>query len=91
MSAIDEITTTLENADCEGTESPWWMVIDPRQMFRLDVHSVNSMITGPFFSREDAAEYLNRRRYAFSKHARVYCASGYWSNKYKNLCRELKK
>ena len=91
MSAITDITETLASANCEATESPYWIIIDPRQMFSLDCHQVASMITGVFFSREDAEMHLKQRRHAFSKHAVVYCHSGYWSNKYKNLCRELKK
>jgi hypothetical protein len=65
--------------ECEGTRSPWWMIIDPRQSFRTDreaSHWVASMITGPFFSREEAESVLKASRYNFGKGAVVYCASG---------------
>lgn len=76
------ITLDVSN-DNEITSEPWWLIIDPRQMMSPDVHTVASMITGPFFSREEANTNLNARRYAFSDKARVYCHSGCWSSKYK--------
>jgi len=72
----------------EATESPWWIIIDPRQMFALDCYTVASMITGPFFSREEAQEFLDRTRYNFSKHAVVYCHTGYYSDQYKQAIRK---
>ena len=90
MKETDDIIKTLSKADNECTESPYWLILDPRQMFRCNVHELASMITGPFFCREDAENHLKARRYAFSKHAKVYCHSGYWSQKYKNLCRKLR-
>ena len=90
MKETDNIIKTLSEADNEATESPFWLILDPRQMFRCNVHELASMITGPFFCREDAEKHLKARSYAFSKHAKVYCHSGYWSQKYKNLCRKLR-
>lgn len=70
--------------DHEGTSEPWWLIIDPnQQMFELDVHTVANMITGPFFSRESAQSFLDATRYNFSKHAKVYCHSGYHSFEYR--------
>ena len=89
MKELNIIKETLENADVEYTESPYWLILDPRQMFRCDANELASMITGPFFSREDAKQHLDNRRYAFSKYAVVYCHSGYWSYKYKMLNRAL--
>ena len=65
--------------ECECTRSPWWMIIDTRQNFRTDreaSHNISAMITGPFFSREEAELVLDRRRYNFGKGAVVFCASG---------------
>lgn len=95
-----EIVKTLQSADNEGTESPWWMIIDPRgladQIKKSEdvdhndiVHSIASSIAGPFFSRSDAQNYLDAKGYEYSKHARVYCKSGHWSHKYKNFCRAV--
>ncbi len=76
------------SGDHEGTESPYWLILDPQQMMRLDVHRLASMITGPFFSRREAQDHLEARRYNFSKHAKVYCHSGYHSDQYRNECRK---
>lgn len=70
----------------EATAYPVWFIINPWQMMRPDVYAVNEMVTGPFFSRETAQRHLDGRRYAFGKHAKVFCASGYWSRDYRYLC-----
>lgn len=88
---MQEIVDTLKEADNESTACPYWLVIDPRQMMRPDCYAVANMIDGPFFSREDAKSYLESRPYAYSERAVVFCASGYWSKKYKNLCSSLGK
>ena len=75
----------------EGTRSPYWVIIDPNQNFRVDhesIHFIASMITGLFFSREEAEEYLKRRRYAFTKNAVVYCHSGHHGDQYDKKCSE---
>lgn len=72
----------------EGTDSPWWVIIDPRQMMSPDAGSVGDMVTGPFFSREDAQEHLEARSHAFTSRAVVYCMTGYWSGQYKRKWRE---
>lgn len=106
----DEILNTLKKANNEGTESPYWLIVDPRHIINYlmwqdgdetiyaDLCEENiercaeyipNCITGPFFCREDAEGHLKMRGYEFSKSAYVYCFSGYWSQKYKNLCREI--
>lgn len=75
-----ELEVSIEN---EGTRSPWWVIVDPKQMMKPDCHEVMiGMITGPFFSRKDAQEHLESRPYRFSKRAVVYCASGCDSYQY---------
>ncbi len=86
----------LENN--EGTDSPYWLIIDPRWLPKSEVkndpeqavHSVAGMITGPFFSRKEAEMHLQGRHYAFGKDAKVYCCSGYWSYQYKTACRDAR-
>ena len=90
VEATTEIIETLKGADNEGSRAPWWSIIDPKQLFELDHHKVASMVTGPFYCRKDAEEFLQRTKYNFSKHARVFCHSGCYSKKYENLCRALK-
>jgi hypothetical protein len=74
--------------DAEATAFPWWAILDPEQMMRLDVDRLASMVTGPFFSRESATAYLRARRYAFGKHAVVYCLSGHDSDDWRAFCAE---
>lgn len=72
----------------EGTESPWWAIVDPNQNMSMDLGMAAAQITGPFFSRESAEGHLKARRYAFGARAAVWCFSGYWSVQYKEACRE---
>lgn len=66
----------------ESTSSPRWMVLDPHQMMRPDWSQLASMITGPFFSREEAERVLEARRHHYSDRAAVYCASGCYTRQY---------
>jgi hypothetical protein len=87
MSKKIEIEVSEEN---EGTSCPWWMIIDPQQNFskqRDACHVIASMITGPFFSREEAQTFLDRTRYNFGKNAVVYCASGCYAKQYADKVR----
>jgi len=68
----------------EGTDAPYWLILDPVQNMRADYHALAGQITGPFFSREEAQRHLDVRRYAFGKKAVVYCFSGYHSHQYKS-------
>ena len=86
---MQEIIDALKNADPESTSYPYWLILDPKQMLRLDPHYLAGMITGPFFSRKDADMYLKKTRYNFSKNAVVYCASGCYSEKYKEFYRSI--
>ena len=60
----------------EHTSNPWWVIIDPRQNFSTKddyaIHNIASMITGPYFSREEAQNHLDRRRYNYGDNAKVY-------------------
>jgi hypothetical protein len=86
---MQEIIDTLKSAEPESTSYPYWLILDPKQMLRIDPHYLAGMITGPFFSREDAESFLKKTRYNFSKNAVVYCASGSYSDKYKNFYRSI--
>lgn len=79
----------LAQQDNEITESPWWMIIDPRGMIH-SASQIESRITGPFFCREDAEAHIKARRYAFYKQPVVWCLSGYWSHRYKGLLRGIR-
>ena len=86
-----EITETLKESDNESTESPYWLILEPKQNMTCDIYMLASQITGPFFSREDAQKHLTGRHYAFSGRAKVFCMSGYWSYKYKEYYRGIDK
>jgi hypothetical protein len=90
VKAVNDVVNTLHRCtNNEATRAPYWLIIDPKQVLKLDIHRIASMITGPFFSRKDAEDFLNNSRYNFSKNAKVYCCSGCYSQKYCNLCKEL--
>jgi len=72
------------SAETEGTDSPWWLIVDPKQMMKPDAAAVAmGMITGPFFSREEAQAELTNRRYHYGQHAVVWCHSGCYTKEYK--------
>lgn len=79
-----EVEISDEN---EATESPWWAIVNPAQNMSKDLATAAHQITGPFFSREEAEAYLQRRRYEYGKHAAVWCFSGYWSDRFKMAIR----
>ena len=85
-----EVKIEIEVSDKnEGTAEPWWVIVDPKQMMAPDPYAVMmGMITGPFFSREEANEILSARRHHYSPRAVVYCASGCYTNHYRKACRE---
>lgn len=82
-SFISKIKNAKESNDF--TSYPYWLIIDPKQNFTLDPNIIASMVTGPFFSREDAELELKGRRYDYGKHAVVYCNSGVYSKEYRKL------
>ena len=78
----------------EHTASPWWIIIDPSQNFKTNadgIHAVAGMITGPYFSREEAEASLRVRSHHYSKNAKVYCHSGCYSNQYDKAYRQAEK
>lgn len=80
--------------ECESTAFPWWMIIDPAQNFKTGergVYNVAFMVTGPFFSREEAERVLQAQRYNFGTSACVYCHSGTYSPQYVKAMRAGKK
>jgi len=75
--------TLIVSTETECTAYPYWMIIDPQQNFYKDddgVHAIANMITGPFFSREEAQDFLDRTHYNFGRGAKVYCCSGCYSD-----------
>lgn len=73
----------------EGTAEPWWVIVDPKQMMKPDCYTVMiGMITGPFFSREEAQRHLDGHRHNFTSRAVVYCASGCYTYEYRKAYRE---
>ena len=70
----------------EGTAAPYWLILDPKQNMS---HSVDMLITGPFFSREEAESVLHRTKYNYSHRAIVYCMSGCYTDQYYQRCKEV--
>ena len=78
----------------EMTAYPWWMIVDPRQNFHTDTRGLTNvafMITGPFFSREEAECVLKARRHNFGTGAKVWCSSGCDTLQYRKACEEAEK
>ena len=83
-----EITLNVSE-DAEGTAAPWWLIVDPKQMMKPDAAAVvMGMITGPFFSREEAEDVLKARRHHYSDRAVVWCHSGCCTREYKKAYEE---
>jgi len=72
----------------EGTADPWWMILDPGQNMNCDIFILAEMITGPFFSREEANQVLKERKHHYSNRARVFCASGCYTHQYSEKYRQ---
>ena len=76
----------------EGTEAPFWVIIDPSQMMKPDDTSVAMrMVHGIWFSREEANEHLMLCRHRYSSRAVVWCMSGHASMQWRNAVREARK
>jgi hypothetical protein len=76
----------------EGTAEPWWVIVDPKQMMKPDPYYVMiGMITGPFFSREEADQVFKSRRHHYSDRAVVYCSSGCDTIQYRKVYRDAEK
>lgn len=75
----------------ESTSYPYWIIIDPSQNFKTNVEglfNIANMITGVFFSRESAEDFLKRTRYNFSPNAKVFCHSGCYSQEWIDFSKE---
>lgn len=81
------------SSEAEGTSAPWWMIIDPEQNLSKGedgVYRIAHMITGPFFSRKEAQDWLDKTRYNFGPNAVVYCHSGHQSKQYEKAWYDAK-
>ncbi len=76
--------------DVEATDIPVWYIVDPKQIMRLDIGFLMSMITGPFFSRQSAEDHLTARRHAYTDNAKVWCDSAFRSSEYVALYKASK-
>jgi len=99
QAAIQVLMETLVEGSNEATDSPYWLIIDPCTLERNrdddeaedpDIYRVAHCISGIFFSRKDAEDFLEATRYNYSDKARVYCHSGWRSRKYKAFCKALR-
>jgi hypothetical protein len=76
----------------EQTRDPFWIIIDPRQNFNTNedgIYNIANMITGVFFSRESATEYLRVNPHHYSKNAKVFCHSGCYSKDWIELSKQI--
>lgn len=95
-----EIEVSEEN---EGTHAPYWQIIDPKILknaireirkhgndikYEELARYIAFSTTGIFFSRKAANNHLKAKHYNFSKHAKVWCYSGYASFEYNEAIKE---
>lgn len=71
--------------DMRGPFTYAYYILDPKQNMKCSVEALASQITGPFFSRSSAEEYLNFNSHQFSMRALVYGISANPSKLYSNL------
>lgn len=75
----------------EGTSYPWWAIISMLRVEKdrklVSTGDIIRSITGPFFSREEAEQELESRRYLYGVSAVVWCMSGYLSGQYAEAIR----
>lgn len=79
------ITLKVSDAN-EMTRAPYWLIIDPLPVDKPSYLEVSQMVTGPFFSREDAQQYLNDNQHNYGDKAVVFCKSGYHCRQYDRAC-----
>jgi hypothetical protein len=79
-----EIEISEEN---EATAYPYWMIIPPGRNSK----EIAMMMAGPFFSRQEAQDELDSRRYYYGKKAVVWCLSGNNSRRYRKAIDDVKK
>jgi len=70
--------------DNEGTTAPFWIILDPVRNKGYNIRGLAHQITGLFFSRKEAEEYLKRFSYRYSERATVYCKTGCSGEQYAN-------
>lgn len=84
---MKKVTINLSD-NREGTNAPFWVIIDPHQMMRANAQEVAlNMIRGVWFSRESAEEHFRECRYRYGERAQVWCLSGYASDEW---CQAIK-
>jgi len=88
---MKSIIDTLRESPHEGVDSPYWLILDPKQNMCCDIYELSAQIVGVFFSRKDAEDYLQCHRYNFSNRAQVFCMSGCYSNKYREFYNSITK
>ena len=83
--------STFNSKQCDFTNAPYWIIIDPRKIPKKEPGQIARCITGVFFSRESAQQYLDSHCYNFSDHAIVYGCSGHHNFEYWKAIKNGKK
>ena len=72
------------------TAEPFYVIIDPGQIMKPDCYSTSGQVSGLFFSRKAAQDYLKARRHHFSDRAVTFAMSGHHSRAWKRICALLR-
>ena len=84
----------VKSSKTEGTSYPWWFIVMNNNGIRFTkkehfTHAIAMSIVGPFFSRESAEEHRKSRIYEYGKDSIVWCGSGYYSQDYRDIYKEI--
>ena len=86
-----DLTVTFPKPkDSEMNRCPVWFIIAPWALYPTgasrkvtpSIQELASMFHGPFFSREEAQARLENNWHEYGQNARVYCKSGWVSDRY---------
>lgn len=87
----DQIELEFNIMSLENKVAPYWLIIDPRQMLKPSASVLGSFLSGIFFDRASAQDYLNAKKYNFSNRAKVCCLEGNMSSVYSSAFESARK
>jgi hypothetical protein len=83
--------STFNSLQCDYTNSPFWIIVEPKQILKKDAEQIASCVTGIFFSRESAQQYLDAHCYNFADNTIVYGCAGHHNDEYWQAIKNGKK
>ena len=76
----------------EGTQAPFWLIIDPKQMMKPEPYELAmGMVHGLFFDREEAEHELRLNKHRYSSRAVVWCCAAKRGSQWFSACSEARR